>query len=141
MNRLYTVFLLLPLLFFTACQDDLSNKNWVLTEIAGATYPLSGKVHMQIYKNNEETYVAGSGGCNRFNGKFTVKGETLSVGPLIATRMACGSMREEHAFFEAMNRVDGYRLDKGELLLLRGDTPLLRFKSMPLSDAPGDGAR
>jgi len=34
--------------------------------------------------------IEGFGGCNDFSGAYTVKGDTISIGPLMATQKACG---------------------------------------------------
>lgn len=34
--------------------------------------------------------IEGFGGCNDFSGAYTVKGDSITVGPLMATRKACG---------------------------------------------------
>jgi len=51
--------------------------------------------------------VQGFAGCNRFNGAYTLKDGLLSVGPLIATRMACGSARDEleRAYLDSLTHV------------------------------------
>ena len=97
MHRIKALFfLLLPVVLLSACRNDLSDSQWVLTDIVGKTVPLSGKAYMRFHQN-EKTFVDGSGGCNRFSGNFTVVGSALRVGPLISTRMACPDMREERA--------------------------------------------
>jgi len=136
MHRIKALFfLLLPVVLLSACRNDLSDSQWVLTDIVGKTVPLSGKAYMRFHQN-EKTFVDGSGGCNRFSGNFTVVGSALRVGPLISTRMACPDMREERAFFNALQSVDAYRLEQGELLLLRDGAPLLRFEAK----VPSEGA-
>lgn len=50
---------------------------------------------------------SGFAGCNRFGGAYTLKDGLLSFGPLIATRMACGSARNslEAAYLDALAHV------------------------------------
>ena len=79
---------------------------------------------------DERGGVHGSSGCNQFNGAAEVAGETLSFGPLAATRRACAEalMDQESKFFAALDAVKGYRFD-GPFLLLTdaaGD-PLMRL--------------
>jgi putative lipoprotein len=64
--------------------------------------------------------VTGSGGCNRFRGRYTRDGSALAIGPLAGTRKACPAavMNQEANFYEALGRVRGYRFDKGLLYLL-----------------------
>ena len=129
------LWLLLPLLLLSACRERLADTRWVLTEIVGKEIPVSGRAYMRLHKDGEKV-VAGSGGCNRFSGPYTLDGNALHVGPLIATRMACPDMREERAFFTALQTADAYRLEQGTLVLSRGGAPLLRFRA----EAPAGGA-
>ena len=129
MHRIKTVSILtIFLLLLGACSENLSETQWVLTDIAGESVPLSGNAYLRFHENGNGS-VEGSGGCNRFSGQYKVEGEKLHVGPLISTRMACPDMREERAFFDALQSADAYRLQTGELVLLRGGKPLLRFKA------------
>ena len=80
--------------------------------------------------------VAGSTGCNRFTGPYTLDGESLALGPLAQTMMACLPPRDavERAYVAALERVARWRADDGELALLdaNGDE-LLRFAPVTLS--------
>lgn len=63
--------------------------------------------------------VSGSGGCNRIRGPYRVQGDTLTVGPVAGTRMACPDlMATEAAFTAALPRVRGWRVVDGRLELL-----------------------
>ncbi len=49
--------------------------------------------------------INGSGGCNNYNGSYTLEGDTLSFGPVAATRKACvpALADQENAFFNFLN--------------------------------------
>lgn len=55
------------------------------------------------FKDND---VAGSGGCNRFVGRYTFDGATIKIGPLASTRMACVPevMDAEQRWFRMLER-------------------------------------
>ena len=38
-----------------------------------------------------DSAVSGNAGCNNFNGPYTVDGDTIKIGPLASTKMACSS--------------------------------------------------
>jgi heat shock protein HslJ len=63
----------------------------------------------------------GSGGCNTFNGSFTVAGDALNIGRLASTRMACeqpdGRMAQEAAFLAALQTVTSARREADRLEL------------------------
>ena len=66
--------------------------------------------------------VSGSGGCNDYQGTYTVDGESLTFGPLAATLMACsdpeGVMEQEAAFMAQLQSAAGYKIDGGQLHIL-----------------------
>lgn len=68
--------------------------------------------------------VAGNGSCNRFFGSATIAGESLSVGALGATRMACVEAvgNQEAKYLRA--------LESAERFTLQGDTLLVFAKGM-----------
>jgi heat shock protein HslJ len=51
--------------------------------------------------------LAGYSGCNRFTGSFTQDGNTLTMGPLATTRMACPpeAMKREQQFLALLGKV------------------------------------
>ena len=66
--------------------------------------------------------VTGFGGCNRYMGKVTVTGATLSFGALAGTRKACtpAVMDQEQKFHAALQEAAGWRFDaqQNKLLLI-----------------------
>jgi heat shock protein HslJ len=66
-----------------------------------------------------EGQVRGSAGCNTYRGAFTARGETLSIGPLATTRMACSPpvMQQEQAFLQALESATQYRFEANRLVL------------------------
>ena len=73
---------------------------------------------------------AGSTGCNRFTGPYSLDGGSLEIGTLASTRMACAPPADavERAYLSALARVAGWRFDGAELVLLDGDgAELLRY--------------
>lgn len=50
--------------------------------------------------------VSGSGGCNRYQADYTLVGDTLTVGPVGATKMGCmdGRGEIERAWFAALGK-------------------------------------
>jgi heat shock protein HslJ len=82
--------------------------------------------------------VSGSTGCNRFTGPYSVEGDTLELGAIASTRMACvpSANAVEREFLAALERVEHWRSDGGNLVLLGdGDAELLHFAvATPLAD-------
>lgn len=66
-----------------------------------------------------EGRVAGSGGCNQFQGTYELTPAGLVFGPMASTRMACGDPvgQRETDFFTALGGVAKAEMDDGLLLL------------------------
>jgi copper homeostasis protein (lipoprotein) len=76
----------------------------------------------------DQRRVAGSGGCNRLTGSYTLEGERLTFGQTAGTMMACpNGMEQEKAFHEALARVARWRIvgDRLELFDSAGNVAAL----------------
>ena len=73
--------------------------------------------------------VAGSGGCNTYNGPYTADGATIKIGPLASTKKLCGEPAgvddQEAAYFAALGRATKFTI-KGDTLELRDDAGALQ---------------
>jgi heat shock protein HslJ len=80
---------------------------------------------------SEDGQVTGTGGCNSYSGSFTVEGNAISFGGMAATEMACmqdGIMAQESAYFEALGKVQRYRIEGDHLTFYgEGTTRMLEF--------------
>lgn len=47
--------------------------------------------------------ITGSGGCNRINATYLLRGRTMTFGPCISTKMACPNLDQEQAFISAIS--------------------------------------
>jgi heat shock protein HslJ len=74
--------------------------------------------------------VGGSTGCNRFTGPYTVDGDSLEIGKIALTQIACEPPADavERGYLDALARVARWRLDGADLVLLDEDDELLRFR-------------
>jgi heat shock protein HslJ len=104
------------------------NTRWRLVELGGAEVDVEeGSPELTFGENGRLT---GSTGCNRVNAPYTRRDTAVSLGPVGATRRACAepTKRDLEARFDAMLRnVDGYELERTELVLMHGATPISRF--------------
>ena len=64
--------------------------------------------------------VTGMGGCNNFFGAVKIDDLAIKLGPLGATRKACGDAidNQEFRFFQVLEKVRSFELDQGLLFLL-----------------------
>jgi heat shock protein HslJ len=124
MRRIITLgFLLVAALAGPAIahEEKLAGADWVLTGVSGGRGP---------FLRFDGGRVGGLGGCNRFGGRYELKGDDLTFSPLMTTRMACrpDMMKAEQAFFDMLGKVKAIRLEGDRLELLDGKgTVLGRF--------------
>jgi len=111
-------------LAMTACetsatqgQDRLAAWDWTAVSIDGKPVVQKGRVTLSIADGR----VSGRGGCNRYSGTVDYDRSTLTIGPLISTKMACpenGLMVLETAYLGALQTARSYRFaDDGALTI------------------------
>ena len=129
--------LLAGIVFFASCgrEDDdaeapasLDGSSWTLVEGMDVTIP--DDVAMTIAF--EAGRASGSGGCNRFTGSYEQVGESISLGRVASTRMACDEevMSAERAYLSALESVSLWSATGGVLVLSdSSDQALLRYEA------------
>jgi putative lipoprotein len=115
-----------------ATPPALTGTSWLAEDIGGAGTVETAKTTMTF---DAEGKVYGSGGCNRFFGPVTIKGNAIRFGLMGSTMMACPEpqMDQERKFFDALTGVRSYRMEDpgGKLVLLAEDgAPLVRFRPL-----------
>lgn len=80
--------------------------------------------------NAADTMVAGRTNCNRFFGKYELKGQKLSFGNLGMTRMACPDMQYEDAFVKMLDEVDSYAIEGSELKFYDDKKVVAEFRAV-----------
>lgn len=74
------------------------------------------------------TGVRGNGGCNRFNGEATVVGDSIKIGNLATTRMACPELDRESRYLEILsNGLHAVEID-GDEMTLTSERGVLTFR-------------
>jgi len=112
-----------------AADDPLAGHTFRVVEISGEAPPPAAEQTMEFRAGGD---VGGRGGCNTYRGSYTLEGDSLTFGPLAATRMACPEpqMDAENRFLAALGDVAAYDYDaaSGALALLDADgRPLVRL--------------
>jgi heat shock protein HslJ len=103
---------------------------WLLVEVGGAPVsPLPGTRQPFILLDKAQKKASGFAGCNTFFVGYTLDGASLKFGPVGSTRMACPGPEAglEAEFFKALDKVRGWKIKEGELLLQDGSEVLARF--------------
>lgn len=76
--------------------------------------------------------VAGRTNCNRFFGKYELKGNEIDFDDMGMTRMACPDMQYESAFIEMLDDADRYKIRGAELTLFNDGRTLASFRVLPV---------
>ena len=103
---------------------------WYLTEVGGSPVsPMADDKQPHILLDPAENQATGFAGCNNFFGRYELNGSLLTFGPMGATRMACPDLEMglEASVFEALENTRQWKIEGGDLLLLKADDILARF--------------
>ena len=125
------------IMILTACASsgsqqggDLTGKVWALTELMGKA-PLAGTGISAEF--TADGTVAGSAGCNRYSGTYTVSGGNITFSTQMAmTMMMCEQpvMDQESAYMQALGEAKTFAVNGDQLTLTGGDgTKLAVYKA------------
>ena len=80
-----------------------------------------------------ELRVTGSAGCNRFMGSLLIEGDSLALGRLSTSRMACPlGMGQERVFLDTLEKAAFWQTDGRHLDLFDSQRrTLARFEAVP----------
>ena len=79
----------------------------------------------------EDTRISGQGPCNRYFGSVVQSDiglNSIQVGPIASTKMACPYLSAEHRYFQDLQRVSMVTVVPNELILTTNDQTKLVFK-------------
>ncbi|WP_439272578.1 META domain-containing protein [Pseudochrobactrum sp. HB0163] len=95
----------------------LENHEWLTEDIRGAGVIDYAQTTLNIAASGD---VSGSGGCNRYFGKATITGETISFGTIGSTFMQCppALMDQETKFLDVLKQTRRFSITNGKLYLL-----------------------
>jgi XRE family transcriptional regulator, regulator of sulfur utilization len=115
---------------------------WAAVELAGMPVPAEPAARQPSIAFVANGRVAGTDGCNRISAPYTLTGERVSFGPLIATRMFCPDTDDvARRFAGAMGGTSRWRIGDGRLEFY-GATgkPLAIFAVRPETPPPAASA-
>jgi heat shock protein HslJ len=123
------------LLCWTACHragtptnGTLEGTSWTLIAYR-KTRPIAGTTITALFQGGQ---VSGSAGCNSYRGPYTISGNTITVGALATTKMAClepgGTMAQESLFLELLQDAQTFRLSDGQLQIYSSEHDALTFE-------------
>lgn len=115
-------------------QANLVQRTWTATQLGNSMLKTEANRQNLPYLNFDAATqtVTGSDSCNRLSGSYVAGRDTLQLGQLATTRMACLSNNNlDQKFHEALNKVTHYQvygktlklLDRHGNLLIQFETP------------------
>ena len=110
--------------FESEAPPRLEGVRWEVTGFNNGRHAVVGpKAGTRLTLEFQDGQVSGNSGCNRFHGSFTVEGNSLTIGPLATTRMACDneSMIQEQLFLAALGSATTWDIVRGMLDIHRAD--------------------
>lgn len=97
---------------------------WIVTSMGiqdgtAIMTPSSNDITLSFFADGT---VAGNGGCNNYNGPFTLTGQTsskgkgISIGPLVSTKMYCQDFsNQETTYMNILQKATAYNVDGVQL--------------------------
>lgn len=103
---------------------ELTGTTWRPTVIGSSLMPEDSGMYITF---DVDGSINGHGGCNGFFGALQQADSGIEVGPLGATRMACGQliMTRETKFLQAVQNMRGFQKGRDSTKLLDGDGNVL----------------
>ena len=144
MNKLFVFTLILTLFFCQTAQaakkqkkkaptPDALTGSWTLNFISGPRIAFNGlypdrKPTLEFDK--KEMRVFGQAACNRYNGPFTHKGDSIRFNQQIAiTMMACEESQGENVYVQTLKKINRWKLNQeGQLEFYYGDVMMMRYQ-------------
>lgn len=109
----------------------LEDTYWELVELNGKPIAVGANDRAPYLElSSKKSSAFGFGGCNRFFGSYEATEQSLKLGALGATRMACPEgMNREQELFTALAATTAYEIRGSELLLFADETSVARFQA------------
>ena len=105
--------------------DTSINGEWFLQPVVPSD-TATDKVPVIIFDLAKGTFT-GNNGCNKMNGKITIRKSSLSFNDkIMTTKMACQGYNEQ-GFMKNLLKTDRYKIEGGLLILMSGTTELSKW--------------
>ena len=103
-----------------------------VNDIGGMYHLISDDPALQrVTLEIEDTRISGQGPCNRYFGSVVqsdIGSNSIQVGPIASTKMACPHLSAEHRYFQDLQRVSMVTVVPDGLVLMTSDQTTLVFK-------------
>lgn len=107
---------------------NVLDQKWMLRSLAGQAIQLPEGAQTPWLQLAADKSLSGFGGCNNLMGKYTLDGATIGFPGVASTKKFCESTQQlEDGYLGALRDANSFKLDKGLLKLMQGDTELASF--------------
>ena len=109
---------------------SISGRDWVLISLGDRIGPVgAGNQPLTLRFDGATSQASGFGGCNRFTASFTSVGDSLLMGPIASTKMACAGVDDlERSYFNTLRSITSYSVSEPVLTLNAAPGPVARFR-------------
>ena len=92
----------------------LQGVEWKVMELDDNDYSDENVTIRFSHEDTRDMQVVGRAACNRYFGSYDLTGESLSIGQLAGTKMACedATMRVEYEFLNALSNTQGFSVER-----------------------------
>lgn len=96
-------------------EDSILDKKWILIELNGQKIIQSERNYIQLDKKSKTISIYA--GCNSMGSDYSLKENTLEIGMIHSTMMACENMELESKLALVIEKVKTYSTEKNTLNL------------------------
>jgi len=123
----------LMLVFAAGCRPAatvITDIEWNLVGLGERTNPLgAGGKPLTLRLDAASRRAAGFGGCNRYSASYSLRGDSLSFGAGMSTRMACpDGMELEDTWLATMQKIVTFAATETTLTLNAAEGPVASFR-------------
>jgi putative lipoprotein len=133
-------FIILTISFLFAFEIIQAQNKSAVAQLQGVKWVLTSLNDKPIEKNDEgmDSFVEfvedasfkGFAGCNKFQGKYTVKAGKISCVKIGATKMECENSNNEQEFIKALEKSQQYKINNNELSLKDSNKTIAIFSKI-----------
>lgn len=114
--------------FEKGIDTSLLSGEWKLESIAdGDAKALFTDREPTISFDLAESRLGGNAGCNRYNATYKIEGTTITVGPVMSTRMACPNMEGESKFTQIITGASTLEASMNKITFSKDGKAVLTF--------------
>ena len=136
MNKLYYIpvfALVFSFLNFCGCPGSvkkypIQGTEWKLETLNGKSVTLKGGNYITLNFEGSGEKLNGTAVCNKYSGEYVKKEDSLTFLNIAVTKMMCDDDINESEYFNALGKVDRYKISEGKLRLIGKDSKVAIYK-------------